>query len=739
MAAKKKLAKKAPAKKPPVKKAAAKTVSVKKPMPKSVPKAKPAPAKKPAAKPVAKKLPAKKAAPAKSARAKSAPGKSALAKSAPAKLAPVKTGAKSAAKPAVAAAPAKAPAPKAAISKALGSKAQGSKAAGSKAPAPKPVVAPAPVAAAAPAKQAAAAKPAAPVKPAPAAKSPPPTKPAAIAKPAAPPPPPPAVKLPVKGPGGTMLPDDGVKLEAKILPAHVAILTPEAIAFVVELERKFGARRHELLALRAARQTRLDAGEKPDFSPLTRSVRDGDWTVAPLPKDLLDRRVEITGPVDRKMVINALNSGANVFMADFEDASTPSWNNLLDGQINLRDAVAGTIAYSDAGTGKSYKVGPKPAVLFVRPRGFALPEKHLSVDGKAMSGAFFDFGLYFFHNARALLKNGSGPYFYLPKLESHLEARLWNDVFVHAQNALGFRQGSIKATVLIETILAAFEMDEILYELREHSAGLNCGRWDYIFSFIKKFAARESCLMPDRGQVTMTAHFMRAYSQLAIRTCHKRNVHAMGGMAAQIPIKDDAAANKTAMDKVRLDKEREAADGHDGTWVAHPGLVPIARAAFDDKMKDANQIQRKRQDVHVVAGDLLQVPAGTASEAGLRQNCAVGIGYLEAWLRGQGCVPLGNLMEDAATAEISRAQVWQQVHHGAHLDDGRTVDKAMVRKTVDEEIEKMKKTLGAERFAKGRFKEATKLFLELVEADSFPEFLTLPAYDWIVANEAKLG
>jgi malate synthase len=579
--------------------------------------------------------------------------------------------------------------------------------------------------------------PAKPAATAPAAKPAPvkalPAKPIAVA----PPPPPP--KLPVKGPGGTVLPDDGIKLDAKILPVQLAILTPEAIAFVVELERKFGARRRDLLAARSARQARLDAGEKPDFSPMTRSVREGDWTVAPLPKDILDRRVEITGPVDRKMVINALNSGANVFMADFEDASAPSWNNLLDGQINLRDAVAGTIAYSDSASGKNYKLAPKRAVLFVRPRGLALPEKHLLVDGRPMAGAFFDFGLYFFHNAKTLLKNGSGPYFYLPKLESHLEARLWNDVFAHAQAALGIKTGSIKATVLIETILAAFEMDEILYELREHSAGLNCGRWDYIFSFIKKFASRPACLMPDRGQVTMVSHFMRAYSQLAIKTCHKRNVHAMGGMAAQIPIKDDAAANAAAMDKVRADKEREAADGHDGTWVAHPGLVAVAKAAFDDKMKDANQIARKRQDVHVTAADLLQVPAGTATEAGLRQNCAVGIGYLEAWLRGQGCVPLFNLMEDAATAEISRAQVWQQLHHEAHLDDGRAVEKSVVRKIVDEELEKLKKRVGAERYAKGRYKEAAKMFLELVEAETFPEFLSLPAYDWLVANEAKLG
>jgi malate synthase len=693
MAAKKKPAKKSAAKKPVAKPANGKKATQKKQLAakKPVPAKKPVAAKKPA--PPAKKAPAaKKPAP--------APKKPPVAakKPAPAPKKPV-LAPKSAAKAPTKSAAAPAPAP--------------AKLAPAKAAPAKPVAA-APAGKPVPAKA-------------------PPAKPVAVA----PPPPPP--KLPVKGPGGTVLPDDGVKLDAKVQPAQLAILTPEAIAFVVELERKFGARRRDLLAARTARQARLDAGEKPDFSPMTRSVREGDWTVAPLPKDILDRRVEITGPVDRKMVINALNCGANVFMADFEDASAPSWNNLVDGQINLRDAVAGTIAYSDPASGKSYKLNPKHAVLFVRPRGLALPEKHLTVDGKPMAGAFFDFGLYFFHNAKALLKNGSGPYFYLPKLESHLEARLWNDIFVHAQTALGIKTGSIKATVLIETILAAFEMDEILYELREHSAGLNCGRWDYIFSFIKKFATRPACLMPDRGQVTMVSHFMRAYSQLAIKTCHKRNVHAMGGMAAQIPIKDDAAANEAAMDKVRIDKEREAADGHDGTWVAHPGLVAIAKAAFDDKMKDANQIARKRQDVHVAAADLLQVPAGTATEAGLRQNCAVGIGYLEAWLRGQGCVPLYNLMEDAATAEISRAQVWQQLHHEAHLDDGRAVEKSFVRKTVDEELEKLKKSVGAERYAKGRYKEAAKMFLELLEAETFPEFLTLPAYDWLVANEAKLG
>jgi malate synthase len=599
-----------------------------------------------------------------------------------------------------------------------------------KKPAPKPVAKPAPKVAA---------KPVAPAKPVVAAK-PVPAKPVVVAKPVAPPPPPkPVVKPPVKGPGGTTLPDDGVKLEAKITPEQLQILTPEALAFVVELERKFGARRHELLAARVERQKRLDAGERPDFLPQTRSVREAEWTVAPLPKDILDRRVEITGPVDRKMVINALNSGANVFMADFEDASTPTWNNLIEGHVNLRDANAGTITFNDPKSGKSYKLNPKHAVLFVRPRGWALPEKHLIVDGKPMSGSLFDFGLYFFHNVKQMMKKGTAPYFYLPKMESHLEARLWNDVFLHAQEKLGVKRGTIKATVLIETILASFEMDEILYELREHSAGLNCGRWDYIFSFIKKFAEQPNYLMPDRGQVTMTSHFMRSYSQLLIKTCHRRNVHAMGGMAAQIPIKDDPAANEAAMAKVRADKDREATDGHDGTWVAHPGLVPIAKAVFDEKMKDANQIARKRQDVHVVAADLIQVPAGTMTEAGLRQNCAVGIGYIEAWLRGLGCVPLYNLMEDAATAEISRAQVWQQLRHAATLEDGRTVDKAMMRKVVEEELEKIRKLVGAERYGKGRYKEAAKMFIELCEADRFPDFLTLPAYDWVMANESKIG
>jgi malate synthase len=526
----------------------------------------------------------------------------------------------------------------------------------------------------------------------------------------------------------------GVRINAPIDGVFAEIMTPEAIAFVAALQRKFGARRLELLAARQERQKRLDAGEKPDFLPETASIREGDWTVAPLPKDLLDRRVEITGPTDRKMVINALNCGASVFMPDFEDANTPTWSNLIEGHINLRDAIHRTISFDDPVSGKHYKLNDKVAVLICRPRGWHLPEDHVLVDGKPMSGSIFDFGLYFFHNAKELLARGSGPYFYLPKMESHLEARLWNDIFIAAQDALGIQRGTIKATVLIETILAAFEMDEILYELREHSSGLNCGRWDYIYSFIKKFALDPTCVMPDRAQVTMTSHFLRSYSQMLIKTCHRRNVHAMGGMAAQIPIKNDPAANEAAMAKVRADKEREAGDGHDGTWVAHPGLVPIAKEIFDRLMPEANQIARKRQDVHVTAADLLKVPTGTITEAGLRQNINVGIGYLAAWLGGLGCVPLYNLMEDAATAEISRAQVWQQIRHKAKLsENGRPVDLKLCRKILNEELEKAKATANG---SFGRYKEAAKLFRGLIEAKRFPEFLTLPAYDWIVAHES---
>jgi malate synthase len=524
----------------------------------------------------------------------------------------------------------------------------------------------------------------------------------------------------------------GVSIRGEMRPGFETVLTPEAVAFAVALERKFGAERRRLLARRAEVQAKLDGGWKPVFRPETKAIRDADWTVAKLPEDLLDRRVEITGPVDRKMIINALNCGASVFMADFEDASTPSWTNLVEGQLNLRDAIAGTIAFDDPESGRHYALAAKTAVLKVRPRGWHLPEKHVLVDGAPMSGSLFDFGLFFFHNAKALLAKGSGPYFYLPKLESADEAELWNAVFVEAQAALGIPKGSIKATVLIETILAAFEMDEILYALKDHSAGLNCGRWDYIYSFIKKFRADPKAILPDRGQVAMTTHFLQSYVRLLIKTCHRRNVHAMGGMAAQIPIRNDPAANDAAMAKVRADKEREANEGHDGTWVAHPGLVALAKEVFDKAMPGPNQIARKRQDVAIGAADLVQVPQGTITEAGLRQNVNVGIGYIESWLRGNGCVPLYNLMEDAATAEISRSQVWQWLRHRAKLDDGRLIDAALCSRILAEELAALKAAAPDGE----RYDDAAGLFRELVEAPDFVEFLTLPAYDMIVAAGA---
>ena len=528
----------------------------------------------------------------------------------------------------------------------------------------------------------------------------------------------------------TSSPPPGVAIRGAIEPCYERVLTADAVAFAVELERKFGAERERLLSRRADLQQRFDTGWKPDFLPETKVIRDNDWRVAPIPHDIQDRRIEITGPTDRKMVINALNCGANVFMADFEDANTPTWENLIEGQANLTDAVRQTITFDDPETGRHYSLNDKTAVLFVRPRGWHLPEKHVLVDGKPMSGALFDFALFFFHNAKELVARGSGPYFYLPKIESHLEVRLWNDVFLHAQAKLGLPKGTIRATVLIETIVAAFEMDEILYELRDHSAGLNCGRWDYIYSFIKKFAEDPNCVMPDRGQVTMTSRFLRSYSLLLIKTCHRREIHAMGGMAAQIPIRDDPAANEAAMEKVRADKRREAGDGHDGTWVAHPGLVAIAKEIFDREMPQPNQIARKRQDVHVTASDLLAVPSGTITEGGLRQNLNVGIGYIEAWLRGIGCVPLYNLMEDAATAEISRAQIWQWIRHRAQLGDGRTVDAALYHKILDEELAKLRAAADGD----SRYDDAATLFSGLIEAPRFTEFLTLPAYDMITAD-----
>jgi malate synthase len=524
----------------------------------------------------------------------------------------------------------------------------------------------------------------------------------------------------------------GIEVRAEMKPGYETVLTPAALAFVAGLERRFGAERKRLLAERAAVQAKLDAGWRPDFPAETRHIRESDWTIGPLPSDLLDRRIEITGPTDRKMVINALNSGASVFMADFEDANTPSWDNLIGGQINLRDAVTRAVTYDDPTNGRHYTLNSKTAVLLVRPRGWHLPEAHVLIDGAPMSGALFDFGLYFFHNAKELLARDSGPYFYLPKIESRHEARLWNEVFVESERQLGLKTGTIKATVLIETIMAAFEMDEILHALKEHSSGLNCGRWDYIYSAIKKFAENPNAVMPDRGSVTMTAHFLRSYSLHLIKTCHRREAHAMGGMAAQIPIRNDAAANEAAMEKVRADKLREASDGHDGTWVAHPGLVPIAKEIFDREMPEPHQIHRKRQDVAVTAEDLLRFPEGAITEAGLRQNLSVGLGYLEAWLRGNGCVPLYNLMEDAATAEISRAQLWQWVRHAAALDDGRTIDLALTDRLLDEELAKLK----AQAAESHRYDDAAAIFRDLIAAPRFPEWLTVPAYEKIVGEGA---
>jgi malate synthase len=466
------------------------------------------------------------------------------------------------------------------------------------------------------------------------------------------------------------------------------ILNPEARAFLIDLHRNFETRRQELLARRTVRQQELDAGKLPEFLAETADTREANWRVAPIPADLLDRRVEITGPVDRKMIINALNSGADVFMADFEDSNSPTWQNNLEGQANLRDAVRGTISYVSP-EGKRYQLNPQVATLLVRPRGWHLVERHFQVDGKPISGSLFDFGLYFFHNAKELIGRGTGPYFYLPKLESYREARLWNDVFCLAQDKLGIPRGTIRATVLIETILAAFEMDEILYELREHSSGLNCGRWDYIFSYIKKFRNRPDFVLPDRSTVTMDKHFLKSYVELLIQTCHRRGIHAMGGMAAQIPIKNDPAANEKALEKVRQDKLREVRAGHDGTWVAHPGLVLVAKQVFDEYMKEAHQISRRQDPVHATAQDRLAVTPGERTMEGLRWNIDVGLQYLESWLRGSGCVPIYNLMEDAATAEISRAQVWQWVKHGATLSDGRRVTEALVRQVIAEQKNKL--------------------------------------------------
>lgn len=525
-----------------------------------------------------------------------------------------------------------------------------------------------------------------------------------------------------------------IKILGKMNPGYESIFTSEAVEFVAKLAHTFTSRRNELLEARHKRQKAIEAGEESlGFLEETKQIReDPSWRVAPVPADLQDRRVEITGPTDRKMIINALNSGAKVFMTDFEDSNAPTWENMIEGQINLVDAVRRTITFDDPNNGKHYTLNPQTATLMVRPRGWHLDEAHMTVDEIPVPGGLFDFGLFFFHNAQELVKRGSGPYFYLPKLESHKEARLWNDVFNLAQDEIGIPRGTIKATVLIETIKATFETEEILYELRDHSAGLNCGRWDYIFSYIKTFNNRSDFVLPDRAQVTMTVPFMHDYTLNVIKTCHKRGAHAMGGMAAQIPIRNDPEANAVAFEKVKQDKLREVKDGHDGTWVAHPGLVSVAMDVFNEHMPQPNQVERQRPDVDVQASDLLTASSGTITEHGVRWNLKVGIQYLEAWLGGNGCVPLYNLMEDAATAEISRAQVWQWLHNGVTLEDGRVLNEALYGQMLEEEMDAIAREVGSERFQSGHFTKAAQLFDEMIRSAEFMEFLTLPAYGYLV-------
>ena len=530
-----------------------------------------------------------------------------------------------------------------------------------------------------------------------------------------------------------MVMSEGIEVVGSVEGDFAEILTPEALNFVADLHRRFNPEREERLRARALRQERLDHGELPEFLSETQNVRDGDWEVASAPADLRDRRVEITGPVDRKMMINALNSGAKVFMADFEDSNSPTWENNIQGHLNLIGAIDGTIEFSSQ-DGKHYELGDETATLMIRPRGWHLVEKHVFVDGHPISASLFDFGLYLFHNGKRSLRRGTGPYFYLPKLEGHLEARLWNDVFVYAQETLGIPIGTIKATVLIETVLAAFEMEEILYELRDHSAGLNAGRWDYIFSVIKKFRNRPDMVLPDRARVSMTVPFMRAYTELLVSTCHRRGAFAIGGMAAFIPSRRDPEINEIALHKVREDKQRESADGCDGTWVAHPDLVPPVLEVFDGVLGDRpNQLQVLRDDVRVGAADLLDTAIEDAAitEEGLRTNISVAILYLESWLRGTGAAALFNLMEDAATAEISRSQIWQWIRHDSLMDDGRQVTRELVHELVVEEIEKMRQAYGEDLFARGRFDDARHLFETVALSDEFPEFLTLKAYELI--------
>jgi malate synthase len=524
-----------------------------------------------------------------------------------------------------------------------------------------------------------------------------------------------------------------IELQGTVDDSFDQVLTPDALEFVAELQRRFGPRRAELLRARAHRRKRLREGETLDFLAETRAVREGDWKVAPPPDDLQQRWVEITGPTDRKLVINALNSGADGFMADFEDANSPTWRNMVSGHINLRDAIERTISYRSS-DGRLYELGSQPATLLVRPRGWHLPERHLLVDGEPVSGSLFDFGMYFFHCARRLRRAGTGPYFYLPKMESHLEARLWNDVFEFSQDALGFERGAIKATVLIETLPAAFEMDEILFELREHSAGLNAGRWDYIFSAIKCFPDRREMVLPDRSDVTMTVPLMRAYTELLVATCHRRGAHAMGGMAALIPSRQDDEANAKALEGVRADKQREVEQGYDGTWVAHPDLVPVARKVFERGLEGAaNQLSRLRDDVHVTASELLDLPStpGTFTERGLRTNVNVGFQYISFWLTGRGAAAINSLMEDTATAEISRSQIWQWIRHGIELQEGQVVTRDLARQVLDEETAKIREQVGEEVWRAGRPAETREIFERVALSDELIEFLTNPAYAYL--------
>lgn len=522
----------------------------------------------------------------------------------------------------------------------------------------------------------------------------------------------------------------GLTLTDQVPPEAAFIFTPEALAFVGELVEKFGSRRVELLAKRAKRQKEFDAGKLPDFLPETKHIRESDWNVAPIPEALQDRRVEITGPAEPKMIINALNSGAKVFMADLEDSLSPTWEKAAEGQVALYGAMRRTLSFKSP-EGKEYKLGDKLATLIVRPRGWHLPEKHVLYNGKPISGSLFDFGIFFFHNAAYAAEKKTGPFFYLPKLESHEEAQLWADVFAYSEKRLGIPHGSIKATVLIEVITAVFEMDEILYALKDYCAGLNCGRWDYIYSFIKKFHARSEFVLPERGQVTMTTHFLKSYSELLIKTCHRRGAFAMGGMSAFIPVKNDVAANEKAFAAVRADKEREASAGHDGTWVAHPGLIPVAMEVFDRLMPHKNQLDKKREDVKVSAADLIKVPEGTVTKTGVHNSVSVSIQYTAAWLSGNGCVPINNLMEDAATAEISRTQLWQWLHQQSKLEDGTAITPELIKKVIAEELEKVKMEIGDKAFDNGNFDKAAGLIEKLTLSPDYTEFLTLPAYEML--------